>query len=503
MKEYQGKVRFNLVLMLSLMISLMASAQEIDNKAEIANAKELIKSGKLDQAYSLLKNLETSNRSDIETIWLLAFVSHAQDKNKESESYYEKAISIEPGNNDLKLEFATMLFQSGKIDKAEKTLQSLLSLKDQKFEILYYLAYIDFWKGNYSSSLKKIEEIHALYKNDTLVNVLAREIERVTSPLLSVGFYQVTDNQPLRSENVSLNLRKSVSALINPEVELRYSIYNPSARNADFRVGNTFSFPSVKLAILAKAGFYYNSEDKLNSTIGEISLSKQIGKNIEFELGFKRQPYNSTQISTTYSLLYSMYFLNFEYNSKNKAILHGNASITSWPDNNYIKSLNIWYLSKPLLKDKRYDLRIGTGFSNADSKKIMYLPVSPNALTDTSVYEQVAGYYSPYYSPGNLTTLMGILNFNYSPVKKLQISLKFNAAIYGRADIPVIIKSYNDSGSPELNLYSYRSNVHPFDASLNLDYFITPASSISIYGSYFDTYYYDSFKTGITLIKRF
>lgn len=503
MKIVMGKIRTGIVVMLSLILNLTGLAQDTEHSAEIAKARELISEGRYDQAYYRLKKLETLYKSDLETIWLLAFVTHVEKKDKESDSYYERAILLAPDNNDLRLEYATMLFQTGKLDKAEDALKSLYSIKDQKFEILYYLAYIDFWNGRYSASKKKIEEIYTYFKNDTLVNELKREIERVTSPVISAGFYQISDNQPLKFENFSIGYKKSVSALINPEAELRYGLFDPSARIAVFFAGNTFSIPSIQLAILAKAGFYYNCEDKLNSTIGEISLNKKIGKNLEFELGYERQPYISTQISTTYSLLNSMYFLNIEHNSRNKAILHGNASITSWPDNNNIKSFNIWYLSKPLFKDKRYELRVGTGIGNSDSKKIMYLPVSSDALSDTSVYDQVAGMYSPYYSPGNQTTIMGIVKFDYLPVSKLHITMKFNAAIYGKADIPVIIKSYNNSGIANMNLYSYRSDVHPFDGTVDVMYNIFPKTNISIYSSYFDTYYYDSFKVGIRLTKSF
>lgn len=497
------KLRISLTIVIGLMLIETIYAQNTKKPDYLIEARSLIETKQFSQAFALLSGYISENQTDVEIIWLYAYSAHAVHKDDISEVNYEKALTILPDNNDLKMEFASMLFESGRLKKAESLLQSLYSLKDQKFEILYYLAYIDLWNGRYSSSREKISELRTVYIESPLIDELEAELKRIISPQITLNFSHLTDNQPLKADNFHLGFSRSFSAYFHPKAHFSYNSFLPVASTFQLDLGNSMNFPVAKISITANAGLYHNGFENSNHLIGQFSVNKKFGKNTDFELGYTRQPYLSTQKSTEYGLLNSNYFLNFEQGNAKSNLFHASASIVKWDDDNQIQSYSFWYLSKPFLKKSGFSLKMGSGIGYSDSKEIKYFPVGTDALTDTSVNYQVEGVYSPYYTPGRLTTLMGLINVNYSPVNKLNISLKGNAAIYGRADIPVIIKSYNEAGSPELNLYSYRSNVHPFDVSLNIDYFISPASSISIYGSYFDTYYYDSFKAGITLIKRF
>ena len=219
-------------------------------------------------------------------------------------------------------------------------------------------------------------------------------------------------------------------------------------------------------------------------------------------MGLNRNPYIATRVSTTYDLLQNNAYATIESGIIKPIFLHVGYNFQFFEDQNNIQTFGIWGLSKPIFK-ALFKLQLGYGFSYSDSKTILYVPSKPIVANTTDGYSIVEGEYSPYFTPDDLLINSAIIVMGIKVAKKIEITVKGNYGFYAQAKIPQLSSISEQLNNSNITLASYKSKFNPFDLEMSINYNLNNKFTISAKSSYFDTYYYNSLNTVVSLNYRF
>ncbi len=483
-----------------LFFSLLTVGQ---NKSEIIRkAKILISENKLGLAENLLESNYNDNSSDLEFNWLYAYTAHKNKHEILAKRLYKKAILISPGNMDLKLEYARTLYESGSLRQIQPLLDVLKKSTVDQSEVLLLEAKTNYWKGKFVKANESLSEFNILYPESNLTNELKQTIDDTRSPYLNVDVSYLTDNQPLQVVAEQIEFGQYRSWLFYPALKVKNYNFSTSSQVVAASVSNLFQFAGIGLSSKLEAGAYYNQTINKTNLIGSISFTKSLFKKTNLEVGVNRNPYIATTTSTTYDLLQNNAYATVESGIIKPIFLHVGYNYQFFDDHNNIQTFGTWALSKPIFKSS-FKLQLGYGFSYSDSKTILYVPSKPITANTTDGYSIVDGEYSPYFTPDDLLINSAIIVMGITVAKKIEITAKGNYGFYAHAKIPQLGSVAQQLNNKNITLASYETNFHPFDLELSIDYNINDKITIVARSSYFETYYYTSLNTVISLNYRF
>jgi Tfp pilus assembly protein PilF len=474
------------------------------NKSDIiTKSKKYINDNNFSKAEKLLSDNYDSFPHDLEYVWLYAYTSHKAKNEKKSLELYDKAISISPENMELKLEYARMLYEIGKLSEAEKYINILKTSKLDQSEILLLDASIQYWKGNFSKAEKSIEIFNKKYpKNVGYTKELSYYIKETKAPFIQLDFNYASDNQPLETISEQFTVGQYRSAAFFPILTLKNYNYNPTAQVIEASLSNTFQVADAGFSTKIEGGIYYNQILEKINPIGEVIISKNLSNKTNLKIGANRKPYIATQISTTYDLLQNNAFAKLEYGKINEFYINATYNYQFFEDNNNIQSFGIWGLTKPLFKSS-LKMQLGYGFSYSDAKTTSYKQIDPLQIDSNSI---VKGEYTPYYTPDNQLVNSAVVVANYNFNSKFKVTLNGTYGFYAKANVPQFKSqtSGNIFGSnTTIVSSSVESTFNPFDIGIKLGYNANKNLTLSANLSYFDTYFYDSLNSGVSLKYNF
>lgn len=473
------------------------------SKSEIvSDAKKLLNKNEFEAAENLLETNYNGNSEDLEFNWLYAYTAHKNKHEKLAKRLYKKAISIAPENMDLKLEYIRALFESGNLREIQPIIDVLKNSSVDQSEVLLLEAKTNYWLGKFDKANERLSEFNTLFPESDLANELRQTIDDTRSPYLKVDVAYLTDDQPLQALSEQIEFGQYRSWLLFPALIVKNFNFSSSSQVVTVSVRNVFQFVGIGLSSKLEAGVYYNQNVKKTNFIGAFSLSKSLFKKTSLEVGINRNPYIATTISTTYDLLQNNAFATIESGIIKPVFLHVGYNYQFFDDQNNIQTFGAWALSKPLFKSL-FKLQIGYGFSYSDSETITYIPSKPITAETTDGYSIVDGEYSPYFTPDDQLINSAIIVMGITVAKKIEITAKGNYGFYARAKIPLLGSVATQPNNKNISLLSYKAEFHPFDAELSIDYHINNKITIAARSSYFETYYYSSLNTVISLNYRF
>lgn len=473
------------------------------NSSEIiSDANKLLGENEYGLAENLLETNYLDSSSDLEFVWLYAYTAHKNKHEKLAKKLYKKAISISPENMELKLEYTRTLYESGNLKEIQKLIDELKKSTVDQSEVLLLEAKTNYWKGKFSKANESLSEFNKMYPKSNLTNELTKSVEVARSPYLRVGLGYITDNQPLQAVSEQIEFGQYRSWLLYPTLKVKNFNFSSSSQVVAVSVSNLFQFVDIGLSSNLEGGVYYNQNNNSTNLIGAISLKKSIFKKINLEVGLNRNPYISTTVSTTYDLLQNNAYATIESGIIKPIFLHVGYNYQFFDDKNNIQTFGTWGLSKPIFKSL-FKLQLGYGFSYSDSKTILYVPSKPITANTTDGYSIVEGEYSPYFTPNDLLINSAIIVMGIKLAKRIEITVKGNYGFYAHAKIPQLSSISEQLNNSNITLASYKTEFHPFDLEMSIDYRVNNKITISAMSSYFDTYYYNSLNTVISLNYRF
>jgi hypothetical protein len=479
------------VSILILFFGMSISCFSQDFKLEIEKIKKDITNSNFKSAEEKLENLYYITSTNIEVNWLYAFTLSNLGKFNKSKKLYESTIQMLPNSNELKFEYIQTLLKMGLLSEALETIQFLKNTDFDKSQVLLTEAEIYYWSANYRKANESISKIDSIYPNNSVTRELKSKINEAQSLSISFETNYLNDNQPLESISEKLTFGKMQSYLLHPILEIKNENISNQSQIIDVCVGNEMLFTSIGLSTQFKFGVEYNNVTENKQLIGNVSLHKSLTKRSKLSFNFERLTYKSTLESTLTDLLYHKGSIALNLGDYDKSLLHVGYEINAFEDQNVISNFGAWYISRPLFNSD-FKVQLGYGLGYSDSKKSTYTPIVNAYSTPT-----IASKYDLYYTPSNqlVNSIVLVLNYPFSP--RWNFNLKGNYGFYATANSPVYVAS---NGSNSNIVYTEnKTEFNPYDASLNLVYDFKNKWSFSIYGSYFNTYFYDSYNTGFRL----
>lgn len=479
------------VSILILFFGMSISCFSQDFKLEIEKIKKDITDTNFKSAEEKLENLYAITSTNIEVNWLYAFTLSNLGKFIKSKKLYESSIQMLPHSNELKFEYIQTLLKMELLSEALEMIQILKNTDFDKAQVLITEAEIYYWSANYSKANESLSEIDSIYPNNSITRELKSKINEAQSLSITFETNYLNDNQPLESISEKLILGKMQSYLLHPTLEIKNENISNQSQIIDVCVGNEMLFTSLGLSTQFKFGVEYNNITENKQFIGNVSLHKSLTKRSKISFNFERLTYKSTLESTLTDLLYHKGSIALNLGDYNKSLLHVGYEINAFEDQNVISNFGVWYISRPLFKSA-LKVQLGYGLGYSDSKKSTYTPIE-NIYSTPSI----ASKYDLYYTPNNqlVNSIVLVLNYPFSP--HWNFNLKGNYGFYATANSPEYVAS---NGLNSNVIYTEtKTEFNPYDVSMNLVHDFKNKWSFSLYGSYFNTYFYDSSIAGFGL----
>ena len=131
---------------------------------ELAPAVQLIREGEPKKALDFLKKAVKKNKTDGEAWYYIGVVSLQLSDFKKATEAFQKAVEMRP---DLAAQaqagYAYALVLRNRLDSATVAANKALAIEPKNVEALYTLAIVDLRKGKRDETIKKTDEIIALY----------------------------------------------------------------------------------------------------------------------------------------------------------------------------------------------------------------------------------------------------------------------------------------------------------------------------------------------------
>jgi tetratricopeptide (TPR) repeat protein len=158
-------------------------------KSTFEEADLLIKQEKFSQAYILMKRYQTTNPNDFNAAWKTAQVAYWNWQVENAKLFYEIAIKLEPSNNDVKFDYAKMLFDVGDYKEAEVLFTTYRTANPSSAEAWIYSIKNLYFDKQLKKALDLYEQIPSSLGTNTDLKELKAEIYiyKATKVGFSVG----------------------------------------------------------------------------------------------------------------------------------------------------------------------------------------------------------------------------------------------------------------------------------------------------------------------------
>lgn len=473
------------------------------NDETIENVRELIIKKQYSKAENLLKNYYPNHVDDLQTNWLYAQVLHWTNKNDLSEEKFNKAITLAPNNNTIQLDFARMLYESNRFNKAQLLLNNLKFIDETKAEALLMLATIYFWNGNIVQANETIAEIKKAYPETKITDELTKNITQIKKFNLNTEFEYQSDNQPLKYLLEKIEIGQYQSWLLNPKFEISNTNFNPTKQTFTSNLSNKFYFYSIGLSASTSIGIYKNFSDKTD-WIGEFNLNKKIVKNTTFKLGLNKKPYVGTLASTTFNLTQNNFFSEIDYENNKLLSFHTGFNNQFFSDKNTIKSFSSWILTKPY-QLSNLKVQLGYGFNYSDSNINTYIAKESlnQVITNFNPNESIEGYYNPYFTPKNQSVNSLLLILNYKLTNRIDFYAKGNYGFSANCQNPFIYLNTDSMGNIIFVNDSNKVTFNPYDITGTLAYSVLSNFGIKLTFIHQETFFYNKNNINLSLNYKF
>lgn len=425
-------------------------------------AKKLRDSGKIQQAYKLLGSYYLIHSHDLNAVWLYAQTAYWVKDIKTSEYLYTQAITENPGNYYLKLDYALMLTQTGETEKARPLLDTYLQYDSANVKALTAIAQSEYWNGNYNTALQVIDNALRYNKGNAEAEKLKYEILTAISPSVNINTGYSNDSQPLQQMTISTEVSVPYSALINVSLKAAtpFFIHDGSSSNGLWlQAGNQFNFNKEKVSASIAAGYFLYPYKNGNTVTGKIDIAKTFGKYFNASVQGSYSPYTSTLASLDTAITSANAGISLSWNKQKSFTGNISYQASFFKDENRLDNISAWFLSPPLVLNK-LQLKAGYHVSYSTSLFNLFMP-DENKIGDGVSSANIPGIYSPYFTPYKQQAHSVIASLSFQPTSKINIGINGGYALYGSVMNPYFFNNGNVSGTNDYIKDYAKENFSP------------------------------------------
>jgi tetratricopeptide (TPR) repeat protein len=478
------------------------------NPDTLTLAKSLRDKGLLTNSIDLLNHYVRNNPNDLNGKWLLAQATFYAKDFKKSKRLYNEAIALDPSNKVLRLDYAKTLTEMGETVEAEALLNEIVQQEPGNAEAWYTLARITWWGGKSKAAIHMLDNIIRNAPNFKAAQTLHNEILKERLPWVRMNAMYRTDDQPLPFAQIGLEGGKSISTLLNPDVNLYFPTALPDGDVLSYqglKLGNTFIFKQGKTKLYVNAGLIQHASNLGTDWTGRLQIQQKLKKYWLIGAEVNRNPYFSTMGSLNIKLAEEHAGLSVAFDKPGSwnGKLSGGISRFS-VDDNMVRSVSGW-LFAPELKVWKLKAGLGAGFNYSDSDTNLY--VSDKTIAEfykgnsTNSNKKINGVYDPYFTPENQQVVSLLLNINYAVSKKITLNAKLNYGVLASSDYPYLFPD-SLNGAVVFVREFIKKDFNPMEAGIQADWKIRDNLALSLRYTYSETIFYASHYAGFTLTKR-
>lgn len=479
----------------------VSQAQSADT---VTLANKLITEKKIWQANKLLRSYCSRHSKDFSAFWLSAQTSTWLSNYGQADSMYRRALKLQPGNDQLLIDYTRELLYKAQFRKASKLLDSLEKMNTSQPAVLLLRARQYYWIGEPAVALNYIDKVLAIETGNTEALQLREEIRLATALKLGVYGSYLVDNQPYETYLGNLKVEK----YFNKYLDLyflgnEYSFRQPLVAVAQWAtVNNKMYFPSARLHLNYGGGFIKFPSGNNTDWTASAGLLEDISPHFSFELNGEHAPYMDTRKSVDSNL--SVYRvaakLNFHKRQWSAQAAYVN---TTFQDNNNVNAKYAWLLA-PIWITPISKLHIGYSFSYSNSDKNRYVPTKSfsQLLNEYSPGYKIAGAYDPYFTPIEMVTNSLLFSFNIDVLPSVNFGINGDIGT-GTTSNPYLYFAKDSAGPVHVATGYTSEHFTPYNVTTALNFSPGNTWLIAVRYTYRNTFFFNSNYVSIGIEKSF
>ena len=435
----------------------------------IAQAQRLRDAGNFAAAADLLRAQIAQNPSDGEAARLLAQTLYWLKDIPGARAAYDTALAQHPEDTTLRLQYARMLAETGEHTRARGLLTPLVDNGATRAEAETVLGMIDYWEGDLSGARNFFTSALQANPNQEEARRQLQEIRSSTAPWFRLSSNVWRDNQPLDWVAGGIEAGWFVTPLTQLTARVQPTQYwsNALTQTAGLvEFGVTHYVPAAHLETELAAGAVRRSQgfDAWDWT-GRAALGFRLPRHVTLRTRFEHTPYFQTISSLTTPVMVNTVTALLHFGDVRGWLGEAAYQHQMYPDNNAIQIAYGWLLA-PIVHRKAVEIQAGYAFgdSNADSGRFVLAdPVQPYLPGDPRF--NLAGIYSPYFTPLHQVVHSALASFTLGPASKTNFRVDGSYGFHATDDAPF----FSVVGGPAA-LSTYPRTFSPWNvrASLNV-----------------------------------
>lgn len=365
-----------------------------DTPPAIAAAERLQDQGSYERAAEVLLGYLRTHPDDAGIRWRAAQLLQSAGRTDAAIEQYGHAVSLDPAEPWLRLEYADLLVASERFDEARSVVGPVARTgeppREARLQALTLLGTLAWWRGDLSTAVERFEAVLAMDPGREAAARPLGQIRAFTRPWLRLELGGIDDNQPYRRGRAVVEAGVFLDPLWRLRLEVTPAALDPppldptASTTGDLRTtGRVLAevsgfLPDARLELTFGAGGLLQGES--SEWLGVASLGVRLGGGVRLRGRAERERYLWTAESADTLLMVERLEVALD-----RAAHPGWAGQLvyrheSFPDGNPVRTAFGWILA-PLASN----LRLGGALSWQDS--------------DESRWSQEVGRYSPYFTP--------------------------------------------------------------------------------------------------------
>lgn len=414
-------------------------AQSSNVADPLAAARQLRATGHLRQAEKLLEPWCAAHPHDINAFWLRGQNEYWRKNFRKTRQYYQKALSLDPQNLYLQLDYAEAQLGMGRFRQAGKYLDYLAegAGNDPHFQYVRALEY--YWTGDLkmaAAQAKKAQKAGSKKAADLL-----REIAQARALWVQAGGHYATDSQPLESAAIAVE----TGAYRDKWLDLTFKttgqqfLKDSMAFNAwHFEVGNRFHFPKTGTIFEANIGVFrlnnYRSQSMANW-----GLEQRLPGHLSLSLKAGRKPYLLTRTSLDTSIFFRHLQGEINWQEPHGWWLQAGAQTDIFEDQNAVSTVWGWILT-PKLNIGPVSLRTGYAYSYSDAResRLFSTKTLDELKANWDSTARIPDVYKPYFTPENMETHAALALLDWQVSKNIALNIHGKYGFWASAQTPYL-----------------------------------------------------------------
>ena len=476
------------IVTISVLATVNLSAQTGTTPADtIAEARRLRDANDFAGAAALMRSYVESHPGDAGSARFAALMAYWSKDQASADAIYARAMTNQPADADLRLEYGRFLVETGQSNRARAVLapftvsDSVSFTRQHLARARTLLGTTDYWRGDYTGARNEFRAALALDSSAADARRQLGEIETASAPWVRVGADLWDDDQPLRFAGFNAEGGWFINPLTPLGVRARSTVYDVDGITESIleaEASYTSYFPAAHLDFVAAGGVLDRSFGKPTDWTARVTLGARLPRTVMLQAKYARMPYTNTVRSLDRELMVQRLEANLRWGSPRKwnGELGGRHEI--YPDDNSVSSGFGWILA-PISSREAASLHVGYGFSAQSAVESRFVPQDDINVRPGEPPTMVPGEYNPYYTPSNLRVHSVLAATSLRPNPHLVLEAGGRYALSAYEDAPVL---YAVATPPTATVERqfYERSFTPWNARGSINWSATPAVRVTL-----------------------